>query len=358
MLKKVAIIGTVGIPAKYGGFETLTEYLTKHVGDRFDITVFCSSKTYKTKLKTHNNVKLKYLPLNANGVQSILYDIISIFKALFFADTLLILGVSGCIVLPFVKLISSKKTIVNIDGLEWKRAKWGKAAKWFLKYSEKVAVKYAHTVISDNKVIQDYVLKEYGVQSELIAYGADHCQHEILSKQVLSKYPFLNENYAFKVCRIEPENKLDVILKAFSEFPELNIVIVGNWKNSTYGIQLKQQFSTFPNIYLLNPIYNQIDLNQLRCNCLVYIHGHSAGGTNPSLVEAMFLGLPIIAYGVPYNRETTQHKAMFFHTSNELVKIITSLDEKDLKKVSEDMKDIANNNYIWEVIANKYALLF
>jgi glycosyltransferase involved in cell wall biosynthesis len=358
MLKKVAIIGTVGIPAKYGGFETLTEYLTKHVGDRFDITVFCSSKTYKTKLKTHNNAKLKYLPLNANGVQSILYDIISIFKALFFADTLLILGVSGCIVLPFVKLISSKKTIVNIDGLEWKRAKWGKAAKWFLKYSEKVAVKYAHTVISDNKVIQDYVLKEYGVQSELIAYGADHCQHEILSKQVLSKYPFLNENYAFKVCRIEPENKLDVILKAFSEFPELNIVIVGNWKNSTYGIQLKQQFSTFPNIYLLNPIYNQIDLNQLRCNCLVYIHGHSAGGTNPSLVEAMFLGLPIIAYGVPYNRETTQHKAMFFHTSNELVKIITSLDEKDLKKVSEDMKDIANNNYIWEVIANKYALLF
>ncbi len=91
---------------------------------------------------------------------------------------------------------------------------------------------------------------------------------------------------------------------------------------------------------------------------MVYIHGHSAGGTNPSLVEAMFLGLPIIAYGVPYNRETTQHKAMYFYTSNELVKTIASLEKNNLIKISDDMEDIANNNYIWEVIANKYALLF
>ena len=136
MHKKIAIIGTVGLPSNYGGFETLTEYLTKDLGDRFDITVFCSSTSYKTKLKTHNNAKLKYLPLNANGIQSILYDIISIFYALLFADTLLILGVSGCVVLPLVKLISTKKIIVNIDGIEWRRAKWGRFSKSFLKYSE------------------------------------------------------------------------------------------------------------------------------------------------------------------------------------------------------------------------------
>ena len=191
MLKKISIIGTVGLPAKYGGFETLTEYLTKYLGDRFDITVFCSSKSYKTKLKTHNDAKLKYLPLNANGIQSILYDIISIFYALLFADTLLILGVSGCIVLPIVKLISSKKVIVNIDGLEWKRAKWGKAAKWFLKFSERVAVKYSDIIIADNKVIQDYVRAEYGKKTELIAYGADHTCKKVLSKDVLNKFHFL-----------------------------------------------------------------------------------------------------------------------------------------------------------------------
>ena len=89
MLKKIAIIGTVGLPSNYGGFETLTEYLTKYLGDKFDFTVFCSSKSYKKKIKTYNNAKLKYLPLNANGIQSIFYDILSIFYALFFADVLL-----------------------------------------------------------------------------------------------------------------------------------------------------------------------------------------------------------------------------------------------------------------------------
>ena len=133
-MKKISIIGTVGIPAKYGGFETLTEYLTKNLHKDYDMTVYCSSKSYEEKIDTHNGAKLKYINLNANGVQSIPYDIISIFSSLKFADTLLILGVSGCIILPFIRLFSKKRIIVNIDGLEWKREKWGKGAKWFLKF--------------------------------------------------------------------------------------------------------------------------------------------------------------------------------------------------------------------------------
>ena len=109
MRNKIAIIGTVGVPAIYGGFETLAEYLTKYLGKKYDITVYCSSKSYSNKIDEYNDVKLVYLPLNANGVQSIPYDILSILKALSYADTLLILGVSGCISLPFVKLISRKK---------------------------------------------------------------------------------------------------------------------------------------------------------------------------------------------------------------------------------------------------------
>ena len=136
-MRKIAIIGTVGIPAKYGGFETLTEHLTKELGRSYVMTVYCSSKAYKNKLKSYHNAQLKYINLNANGVQSIPYDIISVFKSLRNSDALLILGVSGCIVLPFVKLISKKKIIINIDGLEWRREKWGKFIKWFLKYSEK-----------------------------------------------------------------------------------------------------------------------------------------------------------------------------------------------------------------------------
>ena len=358
MLKKIAIIGTLGLPAKYGGFETLTEYLTKDLGDRFDITVFCSSTSYKTKLKIHNNAKLKYLPLNANGIQSILYDVISIFYALLFADILLILGVSGCVVLPLVKLISKKKIIVNIDGLEWKRAKWGKVAKWFLKYSEQLAVKHSDIIIADNKVIQDYVLAEYGKKAKLIAYGADHTCKEALSMDVLNQFSFLSEKYAFKVCRIEPENNVHLILEAFSEYSELNIVIIGNWNNSNYGKQLKLEFNTYENIYLLDPIYDQHILNQIRYNCYIYVHGHSAGGTNPSLVEAMHLELPILAYDIPYNLETTHQKALYFNNSKTLTSLLKSVQDYDLVKISKALKAIADEFYTWDIITKQYASFF
>ncbi|WP_426094558.1 DUF1972 domain-containing protein [Flavobacterium sp. DSR2-3-3] len=356
--KKIAIIGVVGLPAKYGGFETLTEYLTKHLTNSFDVTVYCSSVFYSKKLKRYNNANLKYIPLNANGVQSILYDIISIFNAVFYADVLLILGVSGCIVLPFIKLISNKLIIVNIDGLEWKRAKWGRVAKMFLKYSEKIAVNYADSVVSDNKVIQDYVKYVYNINSELIAYGANHTKKEALSVKVLSEYPFLAEKYAFKVCRIEPENNIYLILHTFSQHPSLSIVVIGNWNNSNYGKEMKLKFNNFENIHLLDPIYEQNILNQIRSNCYVYVHGHSAGGTNPSLVEAMFLELPIITYGVNYNVETTANKAKYFANKNELFKILSNINQEELNVVAKDMKNVANKIYTWEAVTADYANLF
>ena len=356
--KKIAIIGVVGLPAKYGGFETLTEYLTKHLTNSFDVTVYCSSVFYSKKLKRYNNANLKYIPLNANGVQSILYDIISIFNAVFYADVLLILGVSGCIVLPFIKLISNKLIIVNIDGLEWKRAKWGRVAKMFLKYSEKIAVTYADNVVADNKVIQEYVKYVYNINSELIAYGANHTKKEALSSIVVSQYPFLAKKYAFKVCRIEPENNIYLILHSFSEHPSLNIVVIGNWNNSNYGKEMKLKFNNFENIHLLEPIYDQNILNQIRSNCYVYVHGHSAGGTNPSLVEAMYLELPIIAYSVNYNVETTANKAKYFGNKNELLKILSKINQEELNVVAKDMKNVANKIYTWEAITADYANLF
>jgi len=357
-MKEISIIGTVGIPAKYGGFETLTEYLTKNLHDSYELTVFCSGKNYTEQLEIYNGAKLKYINLHANGVQSIPYDIISIFKSLSFADTLLILGVSGCIVLPFVRLFSKKRIVVNIDGLEWKRDKWGKGAKWFLKFSEKIAVKYADVVVSDNKVIQEYVFSEYGVKSELIAYGADHVIKKVLSNKIQKKYPFLSDKYAFKVCRIEPENNVHLILDAFSEYSELSIVMIGNWKNSEYGKELKEKYNSFKNIFLLDPIYDQNILNQIRSNCCVYMHGHSAGGTNPSLVEAMYLGLPIFAFGVEYNRETTQHKAKYFNDKDELLELLKNINDDELKIVAEDMQQVAKENYTWEKISEQYAELF
>jgi glycosyltransferase involved in cell wall biosynthesis len=356
--RKVAIIGTVGLPSKYGGFETLTEYLTQYLSTEFDMTVYCSSRSYESKQKSHNGAKLEYINLNANGVQSIPYDIISISKALRYSDTLLILGVSGCAILPFVRLFSKKNIVVNIDGLEWKRAKWNKYAKWFLKFSEKIAVKYADTVVADNKVIQEYVLSEYSKNSMLIAYGADHVEKLAMNDAITQPYDFLQNRYAFTVCRIEPENNIHLILEAMALQTDLKLALVGNWDSSRYGRELRKEYNKYDHIYLIDPIYDQNLLNQIRSNCYVYLHGHSAGGTNPSLVEAMALGLPIVAYGINYNKATTNNKAIYFSNSQELVNILKDLRDENLSIVSKEMKKQADKMYTWDNITSKYASLF
>lgn len=354
--KKIAIIGTVGLPANYGGFETLAQHLAKNLNNEYTISVYCSSKEYKKEHRKRNflNARLIYLPFKANGMQSILYDTISILHALFYADVLLILGVSGAWILPFAKLFTSKKIITSIDGIEWKRKKWGLLAKCYLFWSERLAVKYSHIDISDNESIQDYTAMRYGTLSKIIAYGADHVMHIIPEHKDILEFPFIKRPYACKVARIEPENNVDQVLEAFSKLPKYPLVIVGNWKNSVYGLNLRKKYASYENIILLDPIYNQRTLDVIRGNALIYIHGHSAGGTNPSLIEAMYLGLPVIAFGVSYNRTTTENKAIYFKNSTDLKRLIECLTINELKKMGKLMKSIAQRRYTWSLIAEKY----
>ena len=178
-MKKVAIIGSVGIPASYGGFETLTEQLAVRLQDKFDLTVYCSKRAFSQRPARIGKVALRYLPLNANGVQSIPYDMWSILSAVRYADTLLILGVGGCTLLPLLRWFGCRKRIVvNIDGIEWRRAKWSALARKYLRFAEKCAVKYADAVIGDNQVIVDYVQNTYHRPCELIEYGADTVKME------------------------------------------------------------------------------------------------------------------------------------------------------------------------------------
>lgn len=354
---KASIIGTAGIPSKYGGFETLTEYLTQFLGEKLDITVYCSSKNYEEKKAQHNKAHLKYINLDANGIQSIPYDIISLFHAAQTNDQILILGVSGCVILPLFRLFyPKKKLIINIDGLEHRREKWSKAIQKFLKLSERFAVKHGNYIIADNKAIQDYISNEYNKVSELIAYGGDHAVATKLSGKTCKQFN-IPPHYAFKVCRIEPENNIHLILEAF-KYLDLPIVIIGNWGKSEYGIKLKEKYSNYASIVLLDPIYDQAVLNQIRGNCAIYIHGHSAGGTNPSLVEAMSLGLPILAYDVSYNRETTCNKAAYFKSAEELQELITKRNKNVLQNIASEMKRIANEQYTWAKISDQYYKLF
>jgi glycosyltransferase involved in cell wall biosynthesis len=159
------------------------------------------------------------------------------------------------------------------------------------------------------------------------------------------------------VCRIEPENNVHLVLGAFAELPSYPFVLVGNWNNSAYGRQLRQEYSQCPNLHLLDPIYDQAQLDVLRSNCFVYVHGHSAGGTNPSLVEAMSLGLPVLAFDVSFNKATTEHKALYFTDKAELIKHIGSTPVGTWKALGKEMQAVADRRYNWATIARKYNYL-
>lgn len=356
-MKKVAIIGTQGVPAKYGGFETLVENIIgEHRSDDIEYTVYCSSKDMPQRLEQHKGARLKYIAWRANGVQSVIYDITAMMRSIRGYDTILVLGVSGCTFLPILRLLSKAKIIVNIDGLEHRRDKWTKAIRKFLLLSEVVAVKKAHTIIADNKGIADYVNWRYKKNAKLIAYGGDHALRNVApekQKEILDNYGLKSGDYSMSVCRIEPENNCHATLEAFSNCPGKRLVFVGNWKKSEYSRKLKERYSKVENITMLDSIYDLDILYTLRNNARCYIHGHSAGGTNPSLVEAMFIGRPILAFDVVYNRETTMHKAYYWQTIEELQNLITNTE-----LCGNEIKKVAEEHYTWEKITKEYEGLY
>lgn len=357
--KRIAIIGTVGLPAKYGGFETLADHLVSNLSDKYDFTVYCSKKKYKKEeqLQSYKGAKLYYIPLEANGIQSILYDSISILHSLMKNDVLLILGVAGAWLIPFIRFFTNKKVIISIDGIEWKRDKWSLLAKLYLWWSEKIAVKYSHIDISDNESIQDYTALRYKTLSRVIAYGADHTLKVLPTTADVEKYPFLQTRYAVKVCRIEPENNVHVVLEAFKIKKNMPLVLVGNWNNSLYGQKLKEAYKEAANIHLFDPIYEQREIDLIRGNAALYIHGHSAGGTNPSLVEAMYLKLPVLAFKVSYNVTTTEGKAIYFSSAENLVETLNSVTARQLNNIGAKMALISERRYTWKTISGLYELL-
>lgn len=348
----LAIVGTVGIPANYGGWETLVENIATPLTKQMDVTVYCSRDRYDEQLESFKGARLEYIGLDANGIQSIFYDIVSLWRSRSF-DHVLILGTSGCIALPFLTLISKARFTLNIDGLEWRRDKWSGPAKAFLRMSEYLGCRFAHQLVADNAVIQTHIETAYSRESALIAYGGDSQTTEVLPAPDPSLEP-----YAFSVCRIEPENNLHIVLEAYAGLPAFRLVIIGNWKSSDYGLELIERYGTYHNITLLDPIYDRVKLDSYRANCRLYLHGHSAGGTNPSLVEAMWLGLPILAFDVNFNRETTEGEARYFNSVKDLRKKVVELQGSDLSKIGNTMKNIADRRYTWASVARDYAALF
>lgn len=358
-MKKIAIIGTVGVPACYGGYETLVENLLDNKQTKeIEYQVYCSAKVYKKRTARYKGAKLIYIPLHANGWQSVFYDSISLIHAYFTCHVIVSLGTSGSFILPFFRLFSKKKVIINLDGLDNQRSKFNSFSRRMIEDTRKLAAKHADICISDNQGIKDFVKKVYHRESELIEYGGDNAFIVRDDRKLHEKYRLTKGTYYFKVARIEPENNIELILKAFAQLPKEKLVIVGNWNRSEFGQKMKKKYAGYPNILILGPIYNTENINLLRSNCKLYIHGHSVGGTNPSLVEAMNLHLPIIAFDVIYNKETTENKALYFKDIAALLNLINTLNISKLNEIADAMKEIAERRYKWATICKKYESLF
>jgi glycosyltransferase involved in cell wall biosynthesis len=354
-VRTVAVLGTVGIPGNYGGFETLCENIVRYhqVNNvQVSLVVYCSALSYSERPTSYLRAELRYVRLKANGVSSILYDIVSLLSAVRHgSDVIVLLGVSGATVLPLIRLISRARIVTNIDGIEWKREKWKGLARWFLRLSERMAVRFSHEVIADNDGIARHVSDAYGRDCQVIAYGGDHVFIAPVRPYEGEALPL---RYALALCRIEPENNIAMILEAFAHTPEMPLLFVGNWHSSLFGQALKKRYSVVGHLRLLDPIYDAGVLRTLRGNAALYVHGHSAGGTNPSLVEMMHFGVPILAYDCIFNRFTTDGKALFFKNADELRSTAAALTPTASDDVGAAMLRIAQRRYTWDVIGREY----
>lgn len=354
--KKVHIVGTHGVPAKYGGFETLADFLCQNLNEDYEITVYCNAHKYPVKKKEYFGAKLKYLNIEANGFKGIFYDLITYIQSIFSADVILYLSPVGSGFMTPLKYLLNKKVIVNHGGLnEWEREKLSPIQKVWAKFNHRIAAKFADINIADNFLYQKSLKDNFNADSTVIRYGGNHVRKiDKEDVELIAKYPFVSQKYAVSVSRAQLDNNIHIVLEAFENFDEFKIVLISNWNISKYGIDLKEKYKNHPNMILLDAIYDKDELDYIRGNGFVYIHSHSRCGTAPSLVEAMNLENSIISFDVPTNRETTKSKAFFFSNSISLVNQLKRLTVMDLEENKKTMMEIASKNYTWENISTEY----
>jgi glycosyltransferase involved in cell wall biosynthesis len=348
-LKTIAIIGSAGIPAKYGGFETLAENLVKILHPEFKFIVFCSKNVVsKNESIPYKNVEFIFLPFPANGLFSIFYDIISLCISIFKADTMLVLGCPAGIVLPFFRVF--KKIIFHSDGIEWKRQRWHLPVRLYLYLSSRLASLAAHHIIADNEKLIPYIPKRSRKKISVISYGGEHV-HTLSDKPV-------NFDGFLVISRAVPENNLEMVLNAFIGLPQHHLFIVSHFQNTKFGRYIYKRYKRYPNIEFTEAVYDKNKLAELRHSGKIYIHGHSAGGTNPSLVEAMWSGMPVICHDNIFNRQTTQNQAFYFQDTESLIHLTKSLSAGELKINAGKMLKIAQKQYTWKLICTEYSQLF
>ncbi len=358
MKKRVAIVGTAGLPASYGGFETLGENLVGNLGDRYDFTVYCK-RTPRTKQRSrYLGARLIYLPFHSNGWQSLPYDCLSLIHAFCTADVVLYLGPVAGMILPLNQLFR-KNLLVNFGGLdEWQRKKLHLFEKAFMFVSCWLCARFSTLNLTDNNVLRESIRQSFRADSRVIRYGGDHVNVPEDHPDFVVRYPFVRDPYFVSVARAQIDNNLHILIDAFKEMPEKRLVLVSNWQVSKYGRLMFEKARQVSNVTPLDAIYDPAEINYVRNNAIAYIHSHSYCGTAPSLVEAICLGLPIISWDVPTNHETTRENALFFNSIQSLQRIVGNVTLAELTSLKQSLRPLAAEEYTWGHVSQQYAELF
>ena len=357
MTLRIGILGTRGIPNHYGGFEQFAEHLsTGLVAKGHEVFVY-NSHNHPYHSNTWNNVQLIHCydpEYQLGSFGQFIYDfncIIDARRRNF--DVILMLGFTSSSAWGW--FYPDQSTLIfNMDGLEWKRTKYSKPVQKFLLLAEKLAVRFSHYYIADSVVIQSYLKSKYEIASEHIPYGAEI--HDNEDEQLLQEYGVKKHDYFILMARMAAENNIEMILDGFhASNSSKKFLVVGSVDNKT-GRHLVQKFKKDERILFTGGIYNHPQkIHSLKIYSNLYFHGHSVGGTNPSLLEAMASRSLVAAHDNLFNRAVLQQDAYYFSSPNEVREIIenTHRNGREMVMINNNLQKI-KEQFSWENVIKKY----
>lgn len=377
-MRHIFIIGSRGYHAKYGGWETFVTNLVDNYND--DNTIFhvsgLSEKEDKLNNKISNNLVTDSFYIKQNGGIKMLLCTIKAFR--YYIKYIKEKNISNSYIYvlglklgPLLKLYKNKlnslgiTVLVNPDGLEHERSKWNYLVKKFFLLSEKWMLFNSDIIVCDAKGIKKYIDLKYPKLKKktiYIAYGTNSISlKDINENNVLKEYNLSKNNYCLMVGRFVPENNYELVIDNFMK-SKINkkLVIVSNISSSNYYNEILEKTDCYNDsrIIFIDGIYDQEKLAVIRKNAYAYIHGHSVGGTNPSLLEALSLTNLNILYDVCFNKDVGKDACVYFNNENNLIKILDNIDKYDSKLMGKKCKEIIKNNFTWEIIVNKYKNIF
>lgn len=354
---RLAILGTRGIPARYGGFETFAEELGVRLAEAgVDVTVLCPSEAPR-EAERYRGVTLRYVASKVPPpFDQILWDVRCLAACRRDYEVVYLLGVAAGFA-AWLPRLSGAQVWINTDGVEWKRRKWGLAGRWYLRLAEALSVASSNRVIADSEAIARYLHARYGrlAVTSTIAYGA-HPLDAPPSDAPLREWGLSSGAYYLIVCRLEPENHVRELVEGYeASRAERPLVVLGSVERPTpYVRELLAHRGE--KVRFIGTVFDPPRLTALRYHARAYLHGHSVGGTNPSLLEAMACENLVLAHDNPFNREVLGDAGLYFGTSAEVADQLARVErgDVDVARARSRARQIIRERYTWPIIARQY----